>query len=128
MVEAPLILLVDDDDDIRECVSLVLEDEGYRVNEAADGESALRSLRSSRPDLLLVDFRMPGMNAPELLAAARAESLIACPVVLLSAGDDREASSGPSAVDDSVTKPFELDDLLATVRRHIGSVEVRSAR
>lgn len=119
MADGPLILLVDDDDDIRECVGLALEDEGYRVQEAAGGEDALVHLRNRRPDLLLLDYRMPGMNGPELLAAARAESLIDFPVVLLSAGQDPEQRKGPSAVDDSIAKPFELDDLLATVRKHV---------
>lgn len=121
MADAPLILLVDDDDDIRECVGLALEDEGYRVQEADGGDAALVCLRAERPDLLLLDYRMPGMNGPELLAVARAESLIDCPVVLLSAGQDPEQRKGPSAVDDSITKPFELDDLLDTVKRHLPS-------
>lgn len=119
MVDAPLILLVDDDDDVRECVGLALEDEGYRVEEANGGEAALSRLRARRPDLLLLDYRMPGMNGPELLAAARAESLIDFPVVLLSAGQDPEQRKGPGAVDDSIAKPFELDDLLDTVKRNL---------
>jgi DNA-binding response OmpR family regulator/two-component sensor histidine kinase len=65
------ILVVDDDPDVRQIMSSVLSDLGYRVREAANGEAALDILKDYRPDLLVVDFGMPGTNGAEVAASAR---------------------------------------------------------
>jgi CheY-like chemotaxis protein len=109
------ILLVDDDEDVRTCLRLILEDEGYAVEEAGDGPTALERLRRTRADLLLVDYRMPGMNAPTLLELARAENLVRCPVLLITAIDDPGDARARTNADAILAKPFQLDELLQVV-------------
>ena len=65
------ILIVDDDADVREIMSVVLSDLGYKVVEAGDGEAALNILRTDRPDLMVLDFGMPGSNGAEVATSAR---------------------------------------------------------
>jgi CheY-like chemotaxis protein len=65
------VLIVDDDPDVREVMTGVLSDLGYHVREAGDGGTALSILKDLRPDLLVLDFSMPGTNGAEVAAAAR---------------------------------------------------------
>jgi CheY-like chemotaxis protein len=83
----PLLLVVDDDPDVRELMVQLLELEGYRVLGAADGQEALASLRKGpRPDAILLDLRMPGMNGWEFRAAQLADpELASIPVYVLTA-------------------------------------------
>lgn len=112
------IFVVDDDRDIRECVRLALEDEGYRVSEAEDGPAALELLPAMQLDLLLLDYKMPRMNAEQFLDAARKRNLVRFPVLLLTASRDPEGLGRKVDVVATLSKPFELDDLLDAVARH----------
>lgn len=119
MERTPLILLVEDDAAIRETVSECLTSEGYRVDAAEHGADALARLAGAveRPALLLLDLVMPVMNGAELVERVRAEPALAgVPVLLMTAAI---SSPGPSLpkVDATLVKPFDLDDLLATVAR-----------
>jgi CheY-like chemotaxis protein len=116
------ILIVDDDDEVRETVRDVLLDAGYEVACAADGADALRQLAElATPDLLLVDLLMPGMSGQELLRAL-ADDPRACAskVVIFSALPQRQLPSGyphvpkPSAIGDLLRI---LDDVLKTPPR-----------
>jgi two-component system, OmpR family, response regulator CpxR len=108
----PSVLVVDDDDSIREVLAEVLRDEGYEVACAANGEQALREMRHhGRPDLMLLDLMMPVMSGWELLEVLQASSeLSRIPVVIVS------AMSAPG-VCEHLAKPIDLDRLLATVGR-----------
>jgi len=114
---AHTILLVDDEPRLADVTSVALEQAGYRVLLAADGQSALRLLESEQVSLLLTDLRMPGMSGRELmLAAKRAHPQL--PVVVMTA-----YSSVKDAVQlikegafDYVGKPFEIDDLEKTLK------------
>jgi CheY-like chemotaxis protein len=109
------VLVVDDESDIREAVSEVLADEGYVVHGAGDGAEALRKARAVRPQLVLLDLMMPGMNGWEFRAAQRGDpELRDIPVVVLSA---LGRVSGMDAAD-FIQKPFDLDRLLSAVRTH----------
>ncbi|MFO0586813.1 MAG: response regulator [Polyangiaceae bacterium] len=128
MTSGALILVVEDDPDIRESIQEILEDEGYRVATAFDGEDALRCLReSARPDLILLDLLMPRMNAREfrdvqLLDAAWSR----IPTVIMSADfhyDEKARELGAAA---GVAKPVALDDLLAVVRACLGAGPIRA--
>jgi len=110
---AATILLVDDDDAVREITGTLLRDLGYSVLEASSGRAAL-DLLGAQVDLLLVDFAMPGMNGAEVARSARAE-YPALPIVFVTGFADRAALVG---VSDSqiVGKPFVEEELTAKIR------------
>jgi CheY-like chemotaxis protein len=106
------ILLVDDDPDILRLLTMTLRPEGYRLLSASDGNAALEITRAERPDLLLLDWNMPGRNGLEVCRVLRTESdpnLRNVPVVLLTAqvGAEDTAAGFAAGVTDYVTKPFK---------------------
>ncbi len=115
------ILVVEDDEGIRESVVECLECEGYAVVPAANGAEALAGLRAgARPDVVLVDLVMPVMNGAELIDEIRAEpSLRDVRVVLMTAAT---RVSGLPVADGYLEKPFQLEELLTTVARHCRGV------
>jgi two-component system, chemotaxis family, chemotaxis protein CheY len=111
------VLVVDDDSGIRDSLAECLESEGYRVNLAQNGAEGIERVRERRPDLIVVDLFMPVMNGYQFLAELRTDPTAgAIPVVLMTGAAPRTGSSLP-AVDAVLPKPFELEDLLAVVRR-----------
>ncbi len=117
MAELPLILVADDDEDIRFLVRVVLERGGYRVVAAADGEEALRLAEEQAPDLVLLDVSMPVMGGHELCQAITARSPSPPPVIFLSAHatpEDRVRGLEAGATD-YIVKPFDRGELLARV-------------
>jgi len=111
------VLLVDDEQDIREAVSEALLYEGYDVVTAGDGAEALRVCRQSHPDVILLDLMMPGMNGWDFRKTQRGEAGISeIPVVVVSALG-RVGTIDATAF---LPKPFSLDDLLSAVRRFGG--------
>jgi len=109
------VLLIDDDEDLRGIVSSALQALGYEVTQVADGPSGLAFLLDSRPDVLVVDFAMPGMNGADVASKAR-ELCPGLPVVLASGYADTEAierSIGKYAT--FLRKPFRIDELLEAV-------------
>ena len=124
------ILLVDDDPDIVRLLTMTLRPEGYRLLSASDGNAALEIARAEHPDLLLLDWNMPGRNGLEVCRALRAESdpdLRNVPVVLLTAQVEAEdtAEGFAAGVTDYVTKPFKPTHIRARVhvwlrRKHAG--------
>ena len=110
------IVVVDDDPVLRAILRGYLEDAGYRVTEAADGDSLLDALPQLDPDLMLLDVKLPGADGFELLRAIRARS--ALPVIMVtSCAEARERVEGLElGADDYVTKPFNARELVARVR------------
>lgn len=110
------ILLVEDDEMIREATRLTLEERGYRVRAAADGVSGLALFREHRPDVAVLDIMLPGLNGVSLAGRIREESGV--PVLLISARNDPvDVVMGLEAgADDYVTKPFEGLVLVARIR------------
>jgi DNA-binding response OmpR family regulator len=120
------VLVVDDDDDIRVLVRMLLERAGYGVVDAADGREGLRALHARRPDLVVLDAMMPGLDGWETLERIR--ELTDVPVLMLSArSTELDKVRGLKAgADDYVTKPFGRQELLARVEallRRRGSAE-----
>jgi CheY-like chemotaxis protein len=125
------ILLVDDDPDIVRLLTMTLQQEGFRLLSASDGNAALEIARAERPDLLLLDWNMPGRDGLEVCRALRAESdpgLCNVPVVLLTAqaGAEDTAAGFAAGVTDYVTKPFSPAHIRARVhawlrRKHAGA-------
>ncbi|HEY7706061.1 MAG TPA: response regulator transcription factor [Gaiellaceae bacterium] len=109
------ILVVDDDNDIRTLLRELLERRGFEVVEAADGKHALQELYGGRPDLVLLDVGMPGMDGWTTLERIRELSDV--PVVMLTARSaELEKTRGLRAgADDYVTKPFGRQELLARI-------------
>ena len=110
------ILLVEDDESIREITKLGLEGAGFRVDTAADGDEALLRFRRDRPDLVVLDVMLPKRDGFEVCRAIRSES--SAPVVMLTARSDPvDVVVGLElGADDYVTKPFEMPVLVARVR------------
>ncbi|MGH2489431.1 MAG: response regulator transcription factor [Candidatus Limnocylindria bacterium] len=110
------VLIVDDDPKIRELLRLYVEREGHRVAFAADGQEALAVARQSRPDLVLLDVMLPGLDGFEVCQQLRAGSDV--PVVLLTArsGDSDKVVGLDIGADDYVVKPFSPRELMARVR------------
>ena len=109
------VLLVDDDEDLRSVVASALEALGYEVRAVGDGRSGLNELLSSKPDVLVVDFAMPGMNGAEVARQAR-ELCPSLPIVLASGYADTEAierAIGKNA--QLLRKPFRIDELIEAV-------------
>ena len=87
------ILLVDDDNDMIMLVSRWLERAGYTLSVSNSGEEALELIKKDRPDLVLLDYAMPGMTGPEVLAAIRDDDkLLDLPVIFRTGKDDEESS------------------------------------
>jgi DNA-binding NtrC family response regulator len=112
------ILVVDDTPLILEHLRVILELDGYEVDTAHDGRSALASLREKHYHLLVTDLRMPDLGGFELLETVRAEKLPFGVIVLTGHGDTQVALDAMKAgADDFVTKPYEPDHLRFLVRR-----------
>jgi DNA-binding response OmpR family regulator len=110
------VLVVDDEANIRELVSVYLTAAGYSVACAADGREAVEIVRASEPDLIVLDIGLPGMSGAEACSAIRAFSKV--PIVMLTARDtdlDKVALLEAGA-DDYVVKPFSPPVLVARVR------------
>jgi CheY-like chemotaxis protein len=110
------VLVVDDDQRVRDLVRSVLSDEGYRVQTAANGAAALDALRFGRPDAIVLDVQMPVMGGWAFRAAQldRAETR-SIPVVLATASGRSQPPSPELAPDAVLLKPFDLSQLLATL-------------
>ncbi|MBE9076927.1 response regulator transcription factor [Romeria aff. gracilis LEGE 07310] len=114
------ILIIEDEEKLAKFVQLELGYEGYEVTVANDGLSGLMAARDSDPDLVLLDWMMPGLNGLEVCRRLRATGAM-MPIILLTAKDgieDRVAGLDAGA-DDYVVKPFSIEELLARVRAHL---------
>jgi CheY-like chemotaxis protein len=112
------LLIVDDDETIRDFLSMALSDEGYQVLTAANGRAALEVVARTAPRLILLDMRMPIMDGWEFARAYRELPGPHAPIVVITAARDAGDRAAQIEADDYLAKPFDLDDLLATVSRH----------
>jgi DNA-binding response OmpR family regulator len=112
------ILLVDDEKSIHLLYREELEEEGYEVHSAMDGDEALEKFESVSPDLVILDINMPGMNGIVVLRRMK-ELNPSLPVILSSAYHEYKQDLGAWASDDYIVKSADLDDLKAAVRRHL---------
>ena len=116
------ILIVEDHPTMREAMRLVLEGEGFAIEEAADGRTALESIRNAAPDLVFIDLNIPGTTGADVLSSLKedpATSGIRVIVVTATGEEGREAALRLGA-DEYFTKPFSPIALLRTVERVLG--------
>ncbi|HLK60155.1 MAG TPA: ATP-binding protein, partial [Chthonomonadaceae bacterium] len=121
------ILLADDNADMRAYVSQLLRGD-YHVTTVGDGSAALAAVQESRPDLILCDVMMPGLNGFELLRTLRNDARTrTIPIILLSAraGEEARVEGLEAGADDYLTKPFSAKELLARVATHLQLAQVR---
>src|SRR6266550_222212 len=110
------VLLVDDDPKIRELLRLYVQRDGHRTLEAADGETAVATALRARPDLVVLDVMLPGLDGFEVAHRIRAASDV--PILMLTArsGDSDKVVGLDLGADDYVVKPFSPRELMARIR------------
>lgn len=113
------ILVVDDDTALAEMIGIVLRSEGFEPSFCEDGTGALEAFRSTRPDLVLLDLMLPGIDGIEVCASIRDESGV--PIIMLTAkSDTSDVVKGlESGADDYVVKPFNPKELVARIRTRL---------
>jgi len=118
------ILVIDDDTALAEMIGLVLEADGFAVDLCEDGARALEVFRDVRPDLILLDLMLPGLDGIEVCRLIRAESDV--PIIMLTAKSDTpDVVEGLEAgADDYVAKPFKPQELVARIKTRLRRVEV----
>jgi DNA-binding response OmpR family regulator len=116
VTQAARVLVVEDDDSIRDLVDIVLTSAGYEVLTAPDGAAALQVVGTVHPDLVLLDMRMPVMDGWEFARRYRAGPEPHAPIVVVTAA--RDAAQRASEIDANgyLGKPFDMGELLALVR------------
>ncbi|GHH45107.1 response regulator transcription factor [Streptomyces candidus] len=119
----PRVLLIEDDPAVREGVQLGLRRRGHEVRAAATGEDGLAALAEFRPDLLLLDLMLPGMNGVQVCRRVREDSQL--PIIMLTArGDDFDMIVGLEAgADDYIVKPARPDVIEARIRAVLRRIE-----
>lgn len=116
------VLMVEDSDVIRRVLTLILEAEGYRVIETADGRGVAALAREHRPDVVTLDLSLPDLDGREVLRSLRSDpSLSRVPVVVISAYADSLSSAERWLATDVIIKPFDLDDLITRLDRAVSS-------
>lgn len=111
------ILVVDDEPEEQQFVRTALEEAGYIVETVGDGETALARLKASRPDLLVVDLIMPGMDGMTLIAAVRQEEALNDVPIILMTGKVGIGGIQRHHPDMCLTKPYNPQELLGFVKR-----------
>jgi two-component system KDP operon response regulator KdpE len=110
------ILVVDDDPQIRRVLKVTLSGQGFEIDDAKDGETALEKLRQRRFDLVLLDINMPGMSGLEVCRTIRTTSEIALIMLTVRDNEADTVEALDAGADDYVTKPFKPSELSARIR------------
>ncbi len=118
-MSAPTIMLVEDDEAIRELLRFVLQQNNFDIAEFVDAETAIKGLEEKHPSLILMDWMLPGMNGVQLTEKLKSSSFSRnIPIILLTARGEEEdkVRAFDCGADDYVTKPFSPRELIARIR------------
>ena len=121
--DAPLILVADDDEDIRDLVAVTLSRQGYRVISASTGDEALKLALEQTPSLAILDLVMPGLYGYSVMRRLKEnDATRELPVIVLTARTDpKDVARGLEVgATDYIEKPFRTDDLVARVQAALG--------
>jgi two-component system response regulator MtrA len=120
------VLVVDDDQALSEMLGIVLRAEGYTTSFCDDGSKAYGVFKETKPDLVLLDLMLPGLDGVEVCKAIRAESGV--PIVMLTArGDTLDVIKGlESGADDYVIKPFKPKELIARIKARLRKDDLKA--
>jgi CheY-like chemotaxis protein len=116
-----LVLLIEDDDDLREVESGVLERAGFRVVTAREGREALDVVEREMPKLIFLDMRMPGMDGWAFAREFRARHGRQAQIVVITAAANAEKRAEEIAADGALGKPFEARDFIKAARSHLAA-------
>ena len=116
---AKTIMIVDDEPDIRASVKSILEKQGYIVVVAVNGDDCLKKLKTTKPDLILMDIMMPGTPVREVVKKIK-DIKIAYLSVVRTSEAEKEDLFGQSNIVDFIQKPFDIKDLVARVKKIVG--------
>ncbi len=118
---APLVLVVDDDDDVSEFVADALSNRGYRTQHARNGLEALQRIAETEPQLILLDMRMPVMDGWTFAATLREQYGRRIPLVVVTAAEDSKLRADDVGANADLGKPFDLARLYEVVEDTIGA-------
>ena len=123
------ILIVEDHPTMREAMRLVLEGEGFDIDEASDGDQALAAVHDERPDLVLLDMSIPGASGAEVLAAVKSDPATSevRVIVVTATGEEGRAAAMTAGADHYFTKPFSPIALLQAVEEVLGPEDATPA-
>ena len=127
MIDGKQIVVLDDDIFLSQMISEILTFEGYTATLFANGEELLAQLENCRPDLILLDIKMPGMSGYDVLKAIRQKSQV--PVIMLTGVTETDSVSAcmEMGADDYIKKPFYPHELIARVRAKLRRSALQSA-
>src|SRR5437879_8801638 len=127
---SPSILMVDDDPHVLRSLRAALESHGYRVRSAPNGTIALEACAAERPDVVLLDLALPGLDGVDVCRRLRSWSRV--PILVLSARvhESQKVQALDAGADDYVTKPFGTEELLARIRAALprGQARIHEAK
>ncbi|MCP8315187.1 MAG: response regulator [archaeon] len=118
------ILVVDDEQDILELARVILENKGYEVITAKDGNEALEKVSASKPDLIILDIIMPRKNGLEVckILKSNPKTKSICILMFTVLGRDSDREQGLKAgADDYLVKPFSAEELIETIKKYLAS-------
>lgn len=113
-----IVMVVDDEEDIRNTVKTVLEMNDYKVLEAISGDDCLEKLKTAKPDLILMDIMMPGTPVREIVPKIKGTKVVYLSVVRVSDAEKENLLKSGNVVD-FIQKPFDVDELLERVKKLI---------
>jgi CheY-like chemotaxis protein len=124
----PAVLVIDDDEDILELCSLQLRQFGFEVLQARSGREAIEIAKFKHPDAVVLDFRLPDMNGIEVLDAIKGDSLIDCPVIMLSAYLEPHDEAMAKGAADYLPKPMLTTQLARSLQSALYQAAKRRQR